>query len=450
MRIAMLSPIAWRTPPRHYGPWEQVVSLLTEGLVARGVDVTLFATADSRTAARLHAVCPTGWEEDPDRNPKVWECLHISEVFEHAGEFDLIHNHFDFLPLTYSRLVETPLLTTIHGFSSPKILPVYRKYDATTHYVAISEADRAPELHYVATIHHGIDLTGFTFRPEPGEYLLFFGRIHHDKGTHEAIQIAREAGMKLILAGVVQDQDYFRHQVAPYLDDDQVVYVGSADPAQRDRLLGGSLALLHPINFKEPFGLSVIEAMACGTPVVAFNRGSMPELVVPGQTGFLVDSVDEAVEAVRRVADLDRSACRRHVEAHFTVDRMVERYLQAYRTVLDRERREDHRPWGWYRVLEDEPSHKTKRIVVYPGQRLSLQRHRRRSEHWHVVSGEAVVTRDQEQLALRAGDSVDIPAGAAHRIANPGAVPLTFIEVQQGDYFGEDDIERLEDDYGRS
>jgi len=160
--------------------------------------------------------------------------------------------------------------------------------------------------------------------------------------------------------------------------------------------------------------------------------------------------VDEAVEAVRRVAELDRSACRRHVEAHFTVDRMVEQYLQAYRAVLDREQREDHRPWGWYRVLEDEPSHKTKRIVVYPGQRLSLQRHRRRSEHWHVVSGEAVVTRDQEQLALQAGDSVDIPAGAAHRIANPGAVPLTFIEVQRGDYFGEDDIERLEDDYGRS
>ncbi len=432
------------------------MSLLTEGLIRRGIDVTLFATADSLTSAHLHAVSPTGYEEDRSLDAKVWEGLHISEVYERAEEFDLIHNHFDFLPLTYSRLTATPLVVTIHGFSSERILPVYRKYDRTAHYVAISDADRAPGLRYAATVHHGIDLSGFTFRPDPGEYLLFFGRIHPDKGAYEAIQIAQQTGRKLILAGVIQDEFYYRSEVEPYLDGDRVKYVGSADPARRDELLGGALALLHPIAFEEPFGLSVVEAMACGTPVVAFERGSMREVIADGETGFLVGSVDEAVAAVGPagspgpLAALDRRACRRHVEERFTVDRMVEGYLEVYQRVLERSLREDHRPWGYYKVLEDEPDHKTKRIVVLPDTRLSLQRHRRRSEHWHVVSGRAVVTRDAEELPLGPGESVDIPMGAAHRIANPGPDPLAFIEVQRGGYFGEDDIERLEDDFGRS
>lgn len=332
----MLSPIAWRTPPRHYGPWESVVSLLTEGLVKRGEDVTLFATADSRTAARLHAVCPAPYEEDRGVDPKVWECLHISEVFERAADFDLIHNHFDFLPLTYSGLVATPVVTTIHGFSSSRILPVYKKYDGRVHYVSISDADRSPELSYTATVHHGIELSDFTFRARHGEYLLFFGRIHHDKGVREAIQIARQAGRKLILAGVIQDEDYYGESVEPYLDGDRAVYVGSAESARRDELLGGALALLHPINFEEPFGLSVVEAMACGTPVVATNRGSMCEVVADGRTGFLVDTADEAAEAVGRVRELDRRECRRHVEEHFTVDKMVEGYLDVYRRVLEK------------------------------------------------------------------------------------------------------------------
>ena len=186
MRIAMLAPIAWRTPPRHYGPWERVVSLLTEGLVARGVDVTLFATADSETSGRIHAIVPRPYEEDKSLIPKVWESLHISEVFERAEDFDLIHNHFDFLPLTYSSLVKRPVLTTIHGFSSEKILPVYKKYDEKSYYVAISDSDRSPELTYSATIYHGIDLEAFTFNPLGGEYLLFFGRIHPDKGVQRS------------------------------------------------------------------------------------------------------------------------------------------------------------------------------------------------------------------------------------------------------------------------
>jgi glycosyltransferase involved in cell wall biosynthesis len=338
LRVAMLSPVAWRTPPRDYGPWERVVSLLTEGLVARGVDVTLFATQDSETRGRLHAVTPRGYEEDPDLLPKVWECLHISEVFERASEFDLIHNHFDFLPLSYSALVDTPVLTTIHGFSSPRILPVYRKYNRRAFYVAISDADRASDLDYVATIHHGIDIERFTFRPQPGEYLLFFGRIHNDKGAREAIDIAEATGLPLILAGIVQDEQYHRRYVEPRIDGERIRYVGSAGPDLRDELLGGARALLHPIQFEEPFGLSVVESLACGTPVVAFARGSMPELLTQGRTGFLVENSEEAAEAVGRLDSIDRSRCRAEAEKRFTADRMVDDYLRVYEEIVGRRR----------------------------------------------------------------------------------------------------------------
>jgi len=336
MHIAMLSPIAWRTPPRHYGPWESVASLLTEGLVARGIAVTLFATADSQTGGSLHAVCPRGYEEDRSLIPKVWECLHISELFENADAYDLIHNHFDFLPLTYTGLTTTPVVTTIHGFSSPGILPVYKKYNASVTYVSISDADRSPDLDYIETIHHGLDIRQFDFQPNPGDYLLFFGRIHRDKGTREALQIARACGKKLIMAGIIQDQAYFDHYVAAHIDNDKVVYVGSAGPAERNRLLGRACALLHPIQFNEPFGLSVIESMACGTPVIAFSKGAMPELIENGKTGFLVDSVDEAIATVARLEDIDRAYCRDRVERHFTIDRMVDDYIRVYETVLEK------------------------------------------------------------------------------------------------------------------
>lgn len=338
MHIAMLSPIAWRTPPRHYGPWESVASLLTEGLVSRGHDVTLFATADSQTSGTLHAVCPRGYEEDRSLIPKVWECLHISELFEHADAYDMIHNQFDFLPLTYTGLTTTPVVTTIHGFSSPGILPVYKKYNGKAFYVSISDADRSPDLDYIRTIHHGIDISQFDFRPEPDDYLLFFGRIHQDKGTREALNIARACNKKLILAGIIQDRTYYDQYVASHIDNDKVVYIGSAGPAERNRLLGKACALLHPIHFDEPFGLSVIESMACGTPVIAFSKGAMPELIENGKSGFLVNNVDEAIETVARIKEIDRAYCRRHVERHFTADRMINEYIQVYEMILDSER----------------------------------------------------------------------------------------------------------------
>jgi glycosyltransferase involved in cell wall biosynthesis len=334
LRVAVLAPISWRVPPRHYGPWEQFASLLTEGLVERGIDVTLFATADSETAGRLASVVPRGYSEDPDADPKVSECLHIAHVFERADEFDLIHNSFDFLPLTYSELVATPVLTTIHGFSSPRILAVYQRYNATSAYVAISDSDRDPSLDYVATIHHGIDTEAFALEAAAGRYLLFFGRIHPDKGTVEAIDVAARCGIPLVIAGIVQDQQYFDELVAPRIDDDKVSFVGAVGRDERSELLGGALALLHLIRFDEPFGYSVVEAMACGTPVVAFNRGSMPELIAAGatgSTGFLVDDIDGAVAAVAAARTLDRAAIRRYAVERFGVARMVDAYIDAYR-----------------------------------------------------------------------------------------------------------------------
>jgi glycosyltransferase involved in cell wall biosynthesis len=340
LRVAVLAPIAWRVPPRHYGPWEQFASLLTEGLVARGVEVTLFATADSITRARLVGTVPVGYAEDPVVDAKVCEALHIASAFERAAEFDLIHNGFDFLPLSFSRLVATPVVTTIHGFSSEEILPVYERYNDIGHYVAISDADRHDRLDYAATIHHGIDVAEFELGAGDGGYLLFFGRIHPDKGTAEAIDVAEQVGMPLLIAGIIQDRDYYERLVEPRLGP-RVTYVGPVSSERRAAVLGGATALLHLIDFDEPFGFSVVEAMACGTPVVARRRGSMAEIVSHGENGFLVDGVDEAVAAVRACGTLDRHAVRAAVAQRFDVARMVDEYVALYRQIVDVDRTQE-------------------------------------------------------------------------------------------------------------
>lgn len=334
MRIAMLAPIAWRTPPRHYGPWELVTSLLTEALVARGVDVTLFATLNSWTAGKLDGVVPAPYEEDPAIDAKVWEHRHLSHLFAQADRFDLIHNQADFPAHAFAPLVKTPMVTTIHGFSSERILPMYKPFEDRVHYVAISEADRHPALRYAATIHHGIPLADFAFDPRGSEDLLFFGRMHPDKGAKEAIEAAKASGRRLQMYGVVQDAGYYRREVEPHLDGRTVIHHGAVGGEARVRALGGARALLHLIGFDEPFGLSVIEAMACGTPVIAMRRGSMPELVEHGVTGFLVDSVEAAVEAIGWIDTIDRAACRAAVARSFSVDRMADRYVALYRRIL--------------------------------------------------------------------------------------------------------------------
>ena len=334
MKIAILSSVAWRTPPNHYGPWEQVAYNIARGVADLGADVTLFATGDSVSPGNLEFIIDRGYEEDKETDAKVAECMHISYLMERAGEYDLIHNNFDFLPLTYSRLIRTPIVTTIHGFSSPMIIPVYKRYNDRVSYVSISNSDRSGELSYIATVYNGLDPSMFTFNNDPEDYLLFFGRIHHDKGTHEAIQIANKTGRRLLMAGIVQDENYFREKVEPYINGEQIVYLGSAGPEMRDRLLGNAYALLHPINFEEPFGLSVAEAMFCGTPVIAFNRGSMPELIAGGKTGFLVSSVEEATEIVGSVGGIDRGFCRATADNRFSMSRMASDYMTVYKKVV--------------------------------------------------------------------------------------------------------------------
>jgi glycosyltransferase involved in cell wall biosynthesis len=332
MKVALLGPVAWRTPPLHYGPWELITSLIAEGMVARGVDVTLFATLDSVTKGSLDGVLPSGYEENAEVDGRVWEALHVSHALSRSGEFDLVHNHLDWLPLAFSQFCATPMLTTVHGFSGPRILPAYRR--ASSHFVSISDSDRSPDLDYLATVHHGIDLGALPVHPDGGDDLIAFGRIHPDKGTDLAIEIARRAGRRLVLCGIVQDRAYFEELIEPRIDGDRVVYLGSVGPDERGTILGSAAALLHPIRFAEPFGLSVVESMACGTPVIAYRKGSMPEVVDEGVTGRLVSNADEAVAAVAGIAGIDRIGCAARARERFSADRMVDEYLKIYREIV--------------------------------------------------------------------------------------------------------------------
>lgn len=332
----MLGPVSWRTPPRHYGAWETVVSNLTEGLVARGYDVTLFATADSITEGTLQAITPHPYSEDLSLDPKVWEFLHISEVMEQAAEFDLIHNNYDFMPLTYSRLIPTPMVTTVHGFSLDQFRLVYRKY-RQSHFVSISNADRDPFLPYEATVYDGIRLDDFTFQRDRGDYFAFVGRVHADKGIHLCIDVAERTGMRLVIAGIIQDQEYFESMIAPRLRA-EIEFIGPVGPEARDKLLGQAYASLHLTTIPERFGLAMAESMATGTPVIGIDLGSVREVIEDGVTGYVVPDLDAAVEACARIPDIHRDRCRARVERLFSVEVMTEGYIAVYEKILGQSR----------------------------------------------------------------------------------------------------------------
>ena len=335
LRLAILGAISWPSPPPGYGPWEQIAFNIAEGMVARGLDVTLFATGNSRTHAKLASSVPVGLNEDPALNGEVYTSLHIASLFERAGEFDLIHNNFDWKPLTYALAKPSPpMLTTIHGFSSPAILGAYYGCAHRSFFCSISDSDRDPGLAYLGTAYNGIDPDEFTFVERAGDYLVFLGRWHPEKGAHLAIEIAKRAGVRLKMAAIPQDERYFKESIAPHIDGDQIQNIGPVQREARNELLGNALALVHMTTRPERFGLTMVEAMACGTPVLGAGMGSTREIVVDGTTGFLCDSVSDAVARVPALAGLPRRACRRRVEELFTIERMVERYCAYYREAL--------------------------------------------------------------------------------------------------------------------
>ena len=344
LRIGLIAPIAWPCPPKAYGPWEQVCANLAKGLFEAGVEVTVFASADSGPAGRLHATVPRGYEDDPSQDAKVNEYTHLAEVFAHAHKFDLLHSHFDFMPLLAASMQSVPLVVTIHGFSSERIVPLYKRFEQQHHYVAISEADRHPDLRYAATVYNGIQTEDFGFgcvaggaKELHGPYLLFLGRIHPDKGPDLAIEMAERIGLPLLMAGLIQDRAYWEELILPKIDGQRVKYLGNIGSLQRKQVLAEAEAMLHPIRFEEPFGLSVAESIISGTPVIAFRKGSMPELVKAGISGVLIEDVEEAAAAFAKTRQIDRARCREWGMERFGLNRMTEEDLTLYHRILQRD-----------------------------------------------------------------------------------------------------------------
>lgn len=335
LKIGILASLAWRVPPIHYGPWELVSWLLAEGLTRRGHDVTLFASGESITTARLDAVCRQSFHADPSIDEKVWEHLHIAHAFEASQNFDILHNNYDFVPLTYARLSKVPILTTIHGFSNSTILPAYKEYQDVGNYVSISLASRHPELSYIGNVYHGIDVASIPFQDKAEPYFLVLGRIHPDKGVREAIAVAKKAKVRLKIAGIIHDQEYFDRYVQPELSN-QIEYLGSLGGEEKLRLVSGAQALLHLVGFDEPFGLSMIESMASGVPVIAFRRGSIPEVVTEGVSGFVVESVEQALEKLEPAAQLSRARVRQEVSDRFSLKKMIDGYEELYRMIIEK------------------------------------------------------------------------------------------------------------------
>ena len=339
IRIAVISPISWRTPPKKYGPWEQVASNIAEGLVARGFDVILFATEDSITRGKLSAICPRPVEEDHNLDSEVYKFLHLANVFEHADKFDIIHNQFDYYPLIFANLIKTPMVTTINGFHNQQYIDIYKQYNKKVSYVSISNANRAKELDYISTVYNGINLKDFQYNKNTQRtYLLFIGRISHDKGTDRAIKVAKAVNIPLVMAGQVppEEQEYFTKYAKPHIDNKFITWLGPISPSGRRKVFAGAIASLHMINFDEPFGLTVTEAMASGVPVIAINRGSMSEIITDKKDGFLVKNEQEAIAAVRQIKKIDRNLCRKKVEENFSLDKMIDGYIKVYDKILNK------------------------------------------------------------------------------------------------------------------
>jgi len=360
MKIAMLAPVSWTVPPQGYGPWEQVVSNLTEKLVQMGVDVTLFATSGSRTSAKLVETVPYPFSLWPEReiqrksefdpvsgllegppNFRALEQLHIATCMEavHSGDFDLLHSHLHIHALIFSRLIPCPMVTTLHGSGWVRAHHVVLEKYKEMFFISISNVERTfkPDLNYVATVYNGIDTDFYSFNERKENYLLFSGRLSPEKGAHEAVQISLKAGIPLKLAGMIESKymDYYREKIKPYIDGKEIEYLGLLSQKEMVPLYQKAQALVCPTVWDEPFGLVGVEAQACGTPVLGRRRGALKELVKEGETGFLFDSIEEAVMKAGRLKEIDPAVCRRNVEERFSSEAMAQGYLNVYKKLID-------------------------------------------------------------------------------------------------------------------
>ncbi len=341
MRIAQVAPLSESVPPKRYGGTERIVSYLTEELVRQGHDVTLFASGDSATRARLVAACRRSLRlNDRCIDWMAHHVLMLEQVFQRAHEFDVVHFHIDYLHFPLSRRASVPHVTTLHGrLDLPDLVPLYEQFrDMPVLSISNAQREPLPWANWQATIYHGLPEDLFRFRPKPGSYLAFLGRISPEKRVDRAIEIAKRAGIPLKVAAKVDpvDKDYFEREIEPVLRDSAVEYVGEISDGEKDEFLGNAYALLFPIDWPEPFGLVMIEAMACGTPVIAYDGGAVSEVIEEGRTGFIVKGLEDAAEAVRRVPELSRACCREAFEKRFTAARMASNYLQVYQRVIRR------------------------------------------------------------------------------------------------------------------
>lgn len=340
MRIAQIAPLWERVPPPAYGGIELVVGLLTDELVRRGHEVTLFASGDSLSLAKLVSVHPRAIRLDPSvKDCSIYEMLQLAVVYERAAEFDIIHSHMGYVTLPYTNLVKTPTVHTLHGIFTPDNEKMF-KYGKKQPYISISDSQREPRLglNYVATVYNGIDVSSYDFYAQPNEppYLAFLGRMSPEKGPHLAIEIAKRTGWRLKMAGKVDvvDVEFFEREIKPQIDGKQIEYLGEANHAQKNALMGCAVATLFPITWREPFGLVMVESMASGTPVIAMNLGSTQEVIAHGETGFLCNNIQECISAIDQVSELDRYACREYVEDHFSVRQMTDGYEAVYQDIL--------------------------------------------------------------------------------------------------------------------
>lgn len=343
MKIAQIASFGERVPPKKYGGTERFVYTLTEGLVERGHNVTLFASGDSVTSAKLISVYPKSLRESNFRNP--YEAgnipmLNIGKAYSMQHEFDIIHDHNGYMSLPSATLATTPVIMTLHGAILPDAKRLYEGLNNQNNpvFVSVSYSQRkpAPNLNYVSNIYHGINLEDYPFSNEEEGYLLFVGRINEEKGVHHAIEVAEFLDMPLVIAAKLDNCDvpYFKEYIEPRLSD-KITWVGEVTSRVRNKLMTKALCFLHPVTWREPFGLAIIESMACGTPVIAFNKGSIPEIVRHGKTGFVAEDVSEMIEYVRRVKEIKRKDCRIHVEKNFSAERMVLEYESVYRKILN-------------------------------------------------------------------------------------------------------------------